>query len=71
MCSSSILYSSSTLLHIIHTSLQAELEGLDGIVLPGGESTTMGLIAERSGILPSLRALIAPGTIPVFATCAG
>eukprot|EP00729_Bicosta_minor_P003833 gene3833-6954_t len=49
----------------------AELEGLDGIVLPGGESTTMGLIAERSGILPSLRALIAPGTIPVFATCAG
>jgi len=55
--------------HSVRTA--AELEGLDGIVLPGGESTTMGLIAERSGILPSLRALIAPGSIPVFATCAG
>eukprot|EP00041_Stephanoeca_diplocostata_P006684 m.91331 g.91331 ORF g.91331 m.91331 type:complete len:228 (+) comp16487_c0_seq2:233-916(+) len=49
----------------------AELLGLDGIVLPGGESTTMGLIAERSGILPALRGLVHDKKLPVFATCAG
>jgi 5'-phosphate synthase pdxT subunit len=37
---------------------EAEIAGIDGLVIPGGESTTMGLVAERSGILPSLRKLI-------------
>ena len=47
-----------------------ELEGLDGLVLPGGESTTFGLVAERSGLLPALRAAVDDG-LPVFGTCAG
>jgi 5'-phosphate synthase pdxT subunit len=48
----------------------AGLEGLDGLVLPGGESTTMTLGIAREGLGDPLRALAAAGT-PVLATCAG
>ena len=47
-----------------------DLEGLDGLVLPGGESTTMTLGIEREGLAEPLRALAAGGT-PVLGTCAG
>jgi len=50
---------------------QAQLDSVQGLVLPGGESTTMGLVAERSGLLPGLRDLVAKGECPIFATCAG
>ena len=46
------------------------LEGLDGLVIPGGESTTMTLGIEREGLADPLRELAASGT-PVFGTCAG
>ena len=45
------------------------LAGLDGLILPGGESTTMALLAE-GGLLDELRALAADG-FPMFGTCAG
>jgi pyridoxal 5'-phosphate synthase pdxT subunit len=48
----------------------ADLDGLDGLVLPGGESTTMTLGIEREGLAEPLRALVGSGT-PVLATCAG
>jgi len=48
----------------------ADLEGLDGLVLPGGESTTMTLGIEREGLAEPLRALASRGT-PVLGTCAG
>ena len=48
----------------------ADLEGLDGLVIPGGESTTMTLGIEREGLAEPLRELIRAGT-PVFGTCAG
>jgi 5'-phosphate synthase pdxT subunit len=48
----------------------ADLEGLDGIVLPGGESTTLGLVAEGSGLLAALRERLAGG-LPALGTCAG
>ena len=48
----------------------ADLEGLDGLVLPGGESTTMTLGVEREGLADPLRSLVRSGT-PVFGTCAG
>jgi pyridoxal 5'-phosphate synthase pdxT subunit len=48
----------------------ADLDGLDGIVLPGGESTTMTLGLEREGLVEPLRSLVAGGT-PTLATCAG
>ncbi len=48
----------------------AGLEGLDGLVIPGGESTTMTLGIEREGLGDPLRELAAAGT-PVLGTCAG
>ncbi|HEY0831298.1 MAG TPA: pyridoxal 5'-phosphate synthase glutaminase subunit PdxT [Candidatus Dormibacteraeota bacterium] len=47
-----------------------DLEGLDGIVLPGGESTTMTMLLERTGLLEPLREAIDRG-LATFATCAG
>ena len=48
----------------------ADLDGLDGLVIPGGESTTMTLGIEREGLAGPLRDLVAAGT-PVLGTCAG
>lgn len=47
-----------------------DLDGLDGLVMPGGESTTMTLGVEREGLGDPLRAFAASGR-PVFGTCAG
>jgi 5'-phosphate synthase pdxT subunit len=47
-----------------------DLDGLDGLVMPGGESTTMTLGIEREGLAEPLRDLVRSGT-PVFGTCAG
>ena len=48
----------------------ADLEGIDGLVIPGGESTTMTLGVERDGLAEPLRQLVRDGT-PVLGTCAG
>ena len=48
----------------------ADLEGLDALIIPGGESTVMTLGIEREGLAEPLRALIGRGT-PVLGTCAG
>ena len=47
-----------------------DLEGLDGIVLPGGESTTMTMLLARVGLLEPLREAIRDG-LATLATCAG
>lgn len=47
-----------------------DLEGIDGLILPGGESTVMTLGIEREGLAEPLRDLIAAGT-PTLGTCAG
>ena len=47
-----------------------DLDGLDGIVLPGGESTTMTMLLERTGLLGPLREAISGG-LATLATCAG
>jgi 5'-phosphate synthase pdxT subunit len=48
----------------------ADLDGLDGLVMPGGESTTMTLGIQREGLAEPLRDLVRDGT-PVLGTCAG
>jgi 5'-phosphate synthase pdxT subunit len=48
----------------------ADLDGLDALVLPGGESTVMTLGIEREGLGEPLRELVRSGT-PVLGTCAG
>ncbi|MGI8413334.1 MAG: pyridoxal 5'-phosphate synthase glutaminase subunit PdxT [Solirubrobacteraceae bacterium] len=47
-----------------------DLEGLDALILPGGESTTITLGIEREGLRDPIRALAASGT-PILGTCAG
>ena len=47
-----------------------ELDGLDGLIVPGGESTVMARGIEREGLADPIRALVAAGT-PVLGTCAG
>jgi 5'-phosphate synthase pdxT subunit len=48
----------------------ADLDGLDALVIPGGESTTMTLGIEREGLAQPLRDLVESGA-PVLGTCAG
>jgi 5'-phosphate synthase pdxT subunit len=47
-----------------------DLEGLDGLVIPGGESTTMTLGIDREGLGEPLRELM-QGGVPVLGSCAG
>lgn len=48
----------------------ADLEQVDGLIIPGGESTTIGKLLERFGMLDALRERILDG-LPTFGTCAG
>lgn len=48
----------------------AQLDDVDALIIPGGESTTIGKLAERYGFIPKLRERIADG-MPVWGTCAG
>lgn len=50
--------------------LPADLEGLDGLVIPGGESTTISMGIESAGLAEPIRALHERGAT-VFGTCAG
>lgn len=47
-----------------------ELEEIQGIILPGGESTTIGKLLVRTGMMEPLREKIKEG-LPVWGTCAG
>lgn len=47
-----------------------ELEGIDGLVIPGGESTTIIRLLKNFGIYDILKGKIESG-LPVFGTCAG
>lgn len=49
---------------------EADLDGLDGIVLPGGESTVIDKLMRSFGLADPLREAITGG-LPVLATCAG
>lgn len=47
-----------------------DLSGVDGLVIPGGESTTIGMLIQRNGLEAPLQAALAAG-LPVLGTCAG
>jgi 5'-phosphate synthase pdxT subunit len=47
-----------------------DLDGLAGIVLPGGESTTLSMLLESSGLFDPLSEALSGG-LPAFGTCAG
>ncbi|MGE5849033.1 MAG: pyridoxal 5'-phosphate synthase glutaminase subunit PdxT [Candidatus Methylomirabilota bacterium] len=50
--------------------LPRELEGLDGLIIPGGESTAIVRLMRTSNLLEPLRKLAADG-FPMWGTCAG
>lgn len=47
-----------------------QLDDVDALIIPGGESTTIGKLAERYGIIAPLKERVAAG-MPVWGTCAG
>jgi 5'-phosphate synthase pdxT subunit len=47
-----------------------ELARVDGLVIPGGESTTIGMLLRRNGMEEPVRRALAEG-LPVLGTCAG
>jgi pyridoxal 5'-phosphate synthase pdxT subunit len=47
-----------------------ELDALDGLIVPGGESTTIGMLASEYGFMDAIRARHADG-MAVWGTCAG
>lgn len=47
-----------------------QLADVDALVIPGGESTTIGKLAERYGLIPAIRDRARAG-MPVWGTCAG
>ncbi len=47
-----------------------DLAGIDALVMPGGESTTMSRLLTTSGLFDDVKALVGDG-LPVFGTCAG
>jgi 5'-phosphate synthase pdxT subunit len=54
----------------IEVRTPAQLDTVQALVLPGGESTTMSRLLETSGLLDPLRERLAAG-MPAFGTCAG
>ena len=56
--------------HVREVRVPADLDGLGGLVIPGGESTTMTLGIERERLAEPLRTLAGAG-VPVLGTCAG
>ena len=56
--------------HPVEVRSPADLAGVDALVLPGGESTTMSLLLGSSGLFEPLARRLADG-MPALGTCAG
>jgi len=54
----------------VEVRLPRQLDGLDGLIIPGGESTTIGKLATTYNLRDRLRSFVAAG-YPVYGTCAG
>lgn len=54
----------------VEVRLPEELGALDGLIIPGGESTTIGKIATQYGLIEPIRKMAVQGK-PVWGTCAG
>ena len=56
--------------HAVEVRTPEDLSGLDALVLPGGESTTMSFLLESAELFEPIRDRLADG-MPAFGTCAG
>ncbi|KAM7186411.1 Class I glutamine amidotransferase-like protein [Naviculisporaceae sp. PSN 640] len=57
--------------NFIEVRTAAELSQCDALIIPGGESTTMSIVAQRLGLLEPLREFVKVEQKPVWGTCAG
>lgn len=55
---------------VVEVRYSNQIEGLDGLIIPGGESTTVGKLMERFGFVDEIRKHAARG-LGVFGTCTG
>jgi len=55
---------------VVEVRYSSQVEGLDGLIIPGGESTTVGKLMERFGFVDEIRKHAARG-LGVFGTCTG
>ncbi|MEP7357906.1 MAG: pyridoxal 5'-phosphate synthase glutaminase subunit PdxT [Anaerolineales bacterium] len=53
----------------VEVRMPRDLAGVEGLIIPGGESTTIGMLAEQYGLMEPIRELAA--SKPVWGTCAG
>lgn len=56
--------------HPVEVRTPEDLSGVDALVLPGGESTTISMLLESSGLFDPIAARLADG-LPALGTCAG
>lgn len=57
-------------LDVREVRVAADLDGVDRVIIPGGESTTVGMLMQRFGLADALRERTATG-MPVWGTCMG
>lgn len=57
-------------LEVVYVKKPAQLKEVDVLAIPGGESTTIGVLARRVGLLKPLRDAVKSG-LPILGTCAG
>lgn len=55
----------------VEVRLPRDLEGLAGLIVPGGESTTIGMLALEYGLERAVRDRVQEGSLAVWGTCAG
>lgn len=65
------LHATAHFFRFIEVRTPHELSQCDGLIIPGGESTAMSLVAARSGLLEPLRDFVKVLRRPVWGTCAG
>ena len=49
----------------------SDLDNIDGVILPGGESTTISKFLHRSGLYKEIHSLVKKDNLPLMGTCAG
>ncbi|WP_337868881.1 pyridoxal 5'-phosphate synthase glutaminase subunit PdxT [Meiothermus sp.] len=56
---------------VVEVRLPKHLEGLAGLIVPGGESTTIGMLAREYGLERAVRERVQEGSLALWGTCAG
>lgn len=56
---------------VVEVRTPAQLANVSGLIIPGGESTTVGKLLVSSGLADSIRARCAKGNLSLFGTCMG